>query len=101
MLGIRMKTGTLLAVFLSLSLACARAVFAAEPAPPQAGQGAPQPDFSPPPVPEFMLRKPAKPLTLEEMKKQADEAAQRARAESDKRAPSQKAPAKDGDDRMK
>ena len=40
-----------------------------------------QPDFSPPPVPEFMLRKPEKPLTLEEMKKQADEASRRARAE--------------------
>jgi hypothetical protein len=100
LLGMRMKTGTLLAVFLSLSFACARAPLAAEPAP-QPGQGAPQPDFSPPPVPEFMLRKPAKPLTLEEMKKQADEAAQRARAESEKRASTQKTPAKDGDDRMK
>ena len=40
-----------------------------------------QPDFSPPPVPEFMLYKPAKPITLEEMKKQADEASRRARAE--------------------
>ena len=93
-----MKKGTLEAAFLCLSLACARATLAAEPAPPPA---APQPDFSPPPVPEFMLRKPAKPLTLEEMKKQADEAAQRARAESDKRAQPQKAPAKDGDERMK
>jgi hypothetical protein len=37
-------------------------------------------DFSPPPVPAFMLRKPEKPLTLEEMKAQADEAASRALA---------------------
>lgn len=35
--------------------------------------------FEPPPVPEFMLKKPEKPLTLEEMKRQADEAAERAR----------------------
>lgn len=97
----RMKAGTLSGVFLGLCLACARAVLAAEPVPPQAGQGAPQPDFSPPPVPEFMLRKPAKPLTLEEMQKQADEAARRARAESDQRAPPQKSPAKDGDDGIK
>jgi hypothetical protein len=40
----------------------------------------PQLDFSPPPVPEFMLRKPDHPLTLEEMKAQADAAAERARA---------------------
>lgn len=40
------------------------------------------PDFSPPPVPEFMLRKPAKPLTLEEMQRQADEAAERARRDA-------------------
>ncbi|MBI3043897.1 MAG: hypothetical protein HYY78_13850 [Betaproteobacteria bacterium] len=37
--------------------------------------------FEPPPVPEFMLRKSAKPLTLEEMQRQADEAAERARRE--------------------
>ena len=96
-----MKVGKLSAVFLCLCLACARAVLAAEPLPPLGGQGAAQPDFSPPPVPEFMLRKPAKPLTLEEMQKQADEAARRARAESEKRAPPEKSPAKDGDDRMK
>lgn len=36
-----------------------------------------EPDFSPPPVPEFMLRRPTKPLTLEEMQKQADEAARK------------------------
>ncbi len=40
-----------------------------------------QPYFEPPPVPGFMLHKPDKPMTLEEMKKQADEAAQKARAE--------------------
>ena len=96
-----MKAGTLSAVLLCLCLACARAMPAAEPVSPQAGQGAPQPDFSPPPVPEFMLRKLSKPLTLEEMQKQADEAARRARAESDQRAPPQKSPARDGDDRMK
>jgi hypothetical protein len=96
-----MKVGTPAAVFMCLCLACARMVLAAEPVPPQAGQGAPQPDFSPPPVPEFMLRKPAKPLTLEEMQKQADEAARRARAESDKPAPLPKASTNDCDDRMK
>lgn len=35
--------------------------------------------FEPPPVPDFMLKKPAKPLTLEEMKRQADEAAEKSR----------------------
>lgn len=35
--------------------------------------------FETPPVPDFMLKKPDKPLTLEEMKRQADEAAARAR----------------------
>lgn len=39
-------------------------------------------DFSPPPVPEFMLRKSAQPLTLEQMQQQADEAARKARAKS-------------------
>lgn len=39
-----------------------------------------EPDFSPPPVPEFMLRKPDTPLTLDEMRRQADEAAARVRA---------------------
>lgn len=38
-------------------------------------------DFSPPPVPGFMLHKPDKPLTLEEMKAQAEEASRKARAE--------------------
>lgn len=41
-----------------------------------------EPDFSPPPVPEFMLRKPAQPLTLEQMQQQADEAARMSRAKS-------------------
>lgn len=36
-------------------------------------------EFEPPPVPEFMLRKPAQPLTVEEMRRQADEAAEKAR----------------------
>ncbi|MBI4986633.1 MAG: hypothetical protein HZC24_15150 [Rhodocyclales bacterium] len=36
-------------------------------------------DFAPPPVPAFMLKRPEKPLTLEEMRRQADEAAARAR----------------------
>ena len=40
-------------------------------------------DFSPPPVPGFMLHKPDKPLTLEEMKAQADEASGKARAEKE------------------
>ena len=35
--------------------------------------------FETPPVPGFMLRKPEKPLTVEEMKRQADEAAEKAR----------------------
>ena len=36
--------------------------------------------FDPPPVPEFMLRKPEQPLTLEQMKQQADEAAEKEKA---------------------
>ncbi len=40
-----------------------------------------KPDFSPPPVPEFMLHKPTKSLTIEEMKKQADQASEKAKAE--------------------
>ena len=48
--------------------------------PPSPGaRPAPEVDFSPPPVPEFMLRRQDKPLSLEEMQKQADEAARRAR----------------------
>jgi hypothetical protein len=50
---------------------------AATPAPKEKPPGAPL--FERPPVPEFMLKKPAKPLTLEEMQKQADEAAARTR----------------------
>lgn len=91
------------AVILWLCLVCAPAAHAAEPPLPQPEKNAPvpQPDFSPPPVPEFMLRKPARPLTLEEMQKQADEAAQRARAERDKSAPAGSSAAKGGNDRMK
>jgi hypothetical protein len=37
------------------------------------------PVFETPPMPGFMLRKPEKPLTIEEMKQQADEAAEKAR----------------------
>jgi len=97
----RMKSQVQLAVVLALCIGTSRAVFAAEPAPASPVQGAPQPDFSPPPVPGFMLRKPDKPLTLEEMQRQADEASSRARAERDKRAAPKKSPTKDGDDKMK
>ena len=96
-----MKAKTLSGGILCLCLACAQAACAAEPVPPHSGPGTVQPDFSPPPVPEFMLRKPAKPLTLEEMQKQADEAARRARAERDKRPPEQKSPVKDADGKVK
>jgi hypothetical protein len=37
------------------------------------------PVFETPPMPGFMLRKPEKPLTIEEMKQQADEAAEKSR----------------------
>ena len=57
---------------------------AAKPAPSAApaskGQAPGEMLFAPPPVPDFMLKKPAKPLTTEEMQKQADEAAERDRA---------------------
>ena len=36
-------------------------------------------EFEPPPMPEFMLRKPAQPLSQAEMQRQADEAAEKAR----------------------
>ena len=49
------------------------------PAPPADAAGGLR--FDPPPVPDFMLRKPAAPLTLEEMQKQADDAARRVRTE--------------------
>ncbi len=98
-----MKARTLSDIVLCLCLVSAQPLLAADPVQQQPAQkaAAPQPDFSPPPVPEFMLRKPAKPLTLEEMQKQADEAARRARAERDKSAPTGKSPTKAGDDRMK
>jgi hypothetical protein len=44
-----------------------------------AGGAAGVPEFAPPPVPGFMLKKPEKPLSLEEMQRQADEAARRSR----------------------
>ena len=44
-----------------------------------AGEPGAGPRFDPPPVPDFMLRKPAAPLSMEEMQRQADEAAARAR----------------------
>ena len=96
-----LKARTRSAVLVSLWLACAALVLAADPAPPQAAPVAQQPDFSPPPVPEFMLRKPAKPLTLEEMQKQADEAARRARAVRDKNTPPPSTPAKAGNETQK
>ena len=49
------------------------------PAAPKAGVSPVMREFEPPPVPEFMLRKPAQPLTQEEMRRQADQASERAR----------------------
>ena len=55
------------------------------------------PVFETPPVPEFMLKKPAKPLTQEEMRKQADEASERARrAKAAAEAKAAGVPASDG-----
>src|SRR5262245_45604966 len=92
--------GWLAALFLSVGLVFAQTCGAAEvmkqdstvtgqppveakPASPAASgsQGKPPPNvvFETPPVPEFMIKKPAKPLTIEEMQKQADEASERAR----------------------
>ena len=48
--------------------------------------------FEPPPVPGFMLRKPEKPLTIEEMKRQADEAAEKEKARRAREAGSTGAP---------
>ncbi len=42
-----------------------------------------EPDFSPPPVPDFMLRKPDKPPSIDEMRRQADAAAARVRTQRD------------------
>ena len=50
----------------------------AKPAP-QATKPVTELRFEPPPVPDFMLKKPEKPLTVEEMQRQADEASERAR----------------------
>lgn len=67
----------------------------------QNGPSAQEPDFSPPPVPDFMLRTPAKPLTLEEMQQQAEAAARRARAEKDRRALPPQPPAQTGSEGIK
>jgi len=66
--------------FLLISLCCFSLLV-------RAGDAAnsPQPDFSPPPVPDFMLKKPDRPLSQEEMQKQADEAARRAVPPSESR----------------
>ena len=50
----------------------------AKPAP-QATKPVTELRFEPPPMPDFMLKKPEKPLTVEEMQRQADEASERAR----------------------
>lgn len=92
-----MKAKALSRIFLALCLGSAGIVHAAEPEPQQAQEL----DFSPPPVPEFMLRRPDKPLTLEEMRKQADEAARRARAERERRNPPPAQPAGDEGGRNK
>ena len=94
----RVRTQILLAI-LSLCLVHARETRAGEQTSTPPTQDTSQPDFSPPPVPEFMLRKPEKPLTLEEMQRQADEAAQRARAQSGKGAPPPKSPAQSAGER--
>jgi len=49
--------------------------------------------FDTPPVPGFMLRKPEKPLTVEEMKRQADEAAEKEKARRAREAGNTGAPA--------
>ena len=48
--------------------------------------------FDTPPVPGFMLRKPENPLTIEEMKRQADEAAEKEKARRAREAGSTGAP---------
>jgi hypothetical protein len=60
-----------------------------------AGKGKPPPElyFAPPPVPEFMLKKPEKPLTLEEMKRQADAAAEKEKARRAREASAKGSPA--------
>ena len=59
--------------------------FATPPVPGKPAAQSPKPPakelkFDTPPVPGFMLRKPEKPLTVEEMKRQADEAAEKEKA---------------------
>lgn len=54
-----------------------------------------EPDLSPPPMPDFMLRKPGQPLTMQQMQQQADAAAEKARAKkSSKHAGKNAKPAK-------
>ena len=85
MKAIRIFAACLLACLLPLCLA--HSADDASPSPPVVqAPAAPKPgespvprEFEPPPVPEFMLRKPAQPLTQEEMRRQADEASARAR----------------------
>ena len=78
-----MKSRTLSLAVLAMVLgACATSPAAPVAAPaPVAPPAAAVPEvyFAPPPVPSFMLQKPARPLTIEEMQQQADEASQRAR----------------------
>lgn len=60
-------------LFCLFVVAAARAALAAaEPRPAE-------PDFSPPPVPAFMLKAPDQPLSLQQMQQQAEEAARRVR----------------------
>lgn len=96
-----MNARTISLAFLCLCLAHAPALPAADPPQPAQKATSPQPDFSPPPVPEFMLRRPEKPITLEEMQKQADEAARRARAERDIRNPQSSSPATISEEKVK
>ena len=57
---------------------------APEKASPQ-GKPAPMREFATPPVPEFMLHKSSKPMTVEEMQRQAHEASEKARREREAR----------------
>lgn len=85
MKAIRIFAACLLASLLPIGLAHAagdasRSLLVAQsPAAPKPGESPVTREFEPPPVPEFMLRKPAQPLTQEEMRRQADEASERAR----------------------
>ena len=50
-----------------------------------AAKATPMTEFATPPVPDFMLRKPSQPLTVEEMQRQANEASEKARREREMR----------------